>query len=57
MITLAIIVAVIIIIFFVNTIIENKIAIRNNKDLIDNINKYNERFQNTKLLQRDKIWI
>ena len=43
MITLAIIVTVLIIIFFVNTIIENKIAIKNNKDLIDNINKYNER--------------
>ena len=44
MMTIGIIVAVLIIIFFVNTIIENKIAIKNNKDLIDNINKLNERF-------------
>ena len=43
MITLAIIIAILIILFFVNTIIENKIAIKNNKDLIDNINKLNER--------------
>jgi len=43
MITLAIIIAIIIILLLVNTIIENKIAIRNNKDLIDNINKLNER--------------
>jgi hypothetical protein len=44
MMTIGIIVAVLIIIFFVNTIIENKIAIKNNKDLIDNINKLNERY-------------
>ncbi len=43
MITLAIIIAIIIILLLVNTIIENKIAIRNNKDLIDNINNLNER--------------
>ena len=43
MITLAIIIAILIILFFVNTIIENKIAIKNNKDLIDNMNKLNER--------------
>ncbi len=43
MITLAIIVTVLIIVLLVNTIIENKIAIRNNKDLIDNINNLNER--------------
>lgn len=43
MMTLAIIIAIIIILLLVNTIIENKIAIRNNKDLIDNINKLNER--------------
>ena len=43
MMTIGIIVAVLIIIFFVNTIIENKIAIKSNKDLIDNINKLNER--------------
>ena len=43
MITLAIIVAVFIVVLLVNTIIENKIAIRNNKDLIDNINNLNER--------------
>ena len=43
MMTIGIIVAVIIIVLLVNTIIENKIAIRNNKDLMDNINKLNER--------------
>ena len=43
MITIAIIIAILIIVLLVNTIIENKIAIRNNKDLIDNINKLNER--------------
>ena len=57
MMTIGIIVAVIIIVLLVNTIIENKIAIRNNKDLIDNINNLNERQQNTKLLQRNKIWL
>jgi hypothetical protein len=41
--TLAIIVTVLIVAILINTIIENKIAIRNNKDLIDNINKLNER--------------
>ena len=43
MITLAIIIAILIILLLVNTIIENKIAIKSNKDLIDNINKLNER--------------
>jgi len=43
MMTLAIIVTVLIVAILINTIIENKIAIRNNKDLIDNINKLNER--------------
>ena len=43
MMTLAIIIAIIIILLLINTIIENKIAINNNKDLIDNINKHNER--------------
>ena len=43
MMTIAIIIAILIIVLLVNTIIENKIAIRNNKDLIDNINKLNER--------------
>ena len=43
MMTLSIIVVVLIVVFFINMIIENKIAIRNNKDLIDNINKLNER--------------
>jgi len=41
--TLAIIVTVLIVAILINTIIENKIAINNNKDLIDNINKYNDR--------------
>jgi len=44
MMTLVIIIAIIIILLLVNTIIENRIAINNNKDLIDNINKYNERY-------------
>ncbi len=44
MMTLAIIVTVLIVAILINTIIENRIAINNNKDLIDNINKYNERY-------------
>ncbi len=43
MMTLAIIVTVLIVAILINTIIENKIAIKSNKDLIDNINKLNER--------------
>ena len=43
MMTLAIIVTVLIVAILINTIIENKIAIKSNKDLIDNISKLNER--------------
>jgi hypothetical protein len=44
MMTLAIIIAILIILLLVNTIIENRIAIKNNRELIDNINELNERY-------------
>jgi len=39
MLTISIVVVVLIIAVLINTIIENKIAIKSNRDLIDNINR------------------
>jgi hypothetical protein len=39
MLTISIVVVVLIIAVLINTIIENKIAVKSNRDLIDNINR------------------